>query len=515
VQQEDVPRVATSGVVSDEGRSVAITKQSSFAGDILRLAGGTTFAQALGVLLAPILTRLYAPDAFGIAALFTSITSIVGLVAGLRYELAIMLPARDEDAANLLAVSLCSVLVITGLSAMLVLLAGESIVRLLNAPTLAPYLWLVPVSVFATGSFAALNYWNSRTRHFGRVALARASQSIVTGGGQLCMGLAGHAHAGALIGAGAVGSTVVTGVLGACTWCHHRCTFLDNIRWPQMLKWAKRHRKFPMVTAWAGLLNSVSWQLPAFLLSFFYSPAVVGYYAVGARLLQLPMSLIGTAISQVFFQRASAAQSVDGSVAEVVAPLFRRLVALGAFPMILLTLTGPDLFVAAFGEQWSEAGVYTQLLSPWVFFAFVSSPLTPLFSILERQEGALLLGATLLTTRFLSLVAGGMLGDPRWALTLFATTGALVYGGLSAWLLKASGVPRGQALHALLKYLVLSIILASPAAAIGALVPTGSLIVLVAAAAASGVYGIILLRDEPGLTRRLIELTLSARRAPR
>lgn len=36
-------------------------KKESFASDVLTLAGGTTFAQILTILSAPVLTRLYGP----------------------------------------------------------------------------------------------------------------------------------------------------------------------------------------------------------------------------------------------------------------------------------------------------------------------------------------------------------------------------------------------------------------------------------------------------------------------
>ena len=78
--------------------------KTSFAGDVLKLVSGTTLAQAIGILITPILTRLYAPEAFGTLALFTSITSILSVIACMRYELAIMLPESDEEAANLLGV---------------------------------------------------------------------------------------------------------------------------------------------------------------------------------------------------------------------------------------------------------------------------------------------------------------------------------------------------------------------------------------------------------------------------
>jgi O-antigen/teichoic acid export membrane protein len=54
---------------------------TSFATDVLKLASGTTLTQIIVVLASPLLTRLYGPEAFGFLALFTSITSIIGVIA--------------------------------------------------------------------------------------------------------------------------------------------------------------------------------------------------------------------------------------------------------------------------------------------------------------------------------------------------------------------------------------------------------------------------------------------------
>jgi O-antigen/teichoic acid export membrane protein len=161
---------------------------SSFAGNVLKLVTGSVFAQGLGVLVAPIVTRLFAPEAFGVAAFFVSITGIIGVVVCLRYELSIMLPKTEEEAANLLGVSLCFVLIITGISALIIFLVDDVFVRLLNSPKLKKYLWLVPTAIFFNGIFLALNYWNSRTKHFGRLSIARVVASVTTQATKLSAG---------------------------------------------------------------------------------------------------------------------------------------------------------------------------------------------------------------------------------------------------------------------------------------------------------------------------------------
>jgi len=414
-------------------------RKTSFAGDVLKLVTGTTFAQFLVILAAPILTRLYAPDAFGVLALFASITSILGVIACLRYELAIMLPEKDEEAANLLGVSLTFVVIVSLLTVPLVWWGKDPVIRWLNAPGLASYLWLVPVMVFIHGVFLALNYWNSRTKHFGRLSIARVTSSLTTTTGKLGVGFMGYATAGTIIGATVAGQAVATSVLGGQIWRDDRKIFLKSIRWKEMCKGIVRHKKFPLLSSWSSLMNTISVQLPPLLLAFFFSSTIVGFYALGHRLLSMPMSLIGSSIAQVFFQRAAEAKN-QGALHSVVRNTFIRLVALGAFPLILIMIGGKDFFSVIFGSQWAEAGIYAQILAPWILFVFLGSPLSTLFSIMEMQGTGLFFNFILLATRVASLIAGGFTGSILLALLLYAATGTIMWGGLCLYLLNKSGL---------------------------------------------------------------------------
>ena len=77
-----------------------IKKKSEFTKNIVTLMTGTAIAQAIPIAISPILTRIYKPEDFGVFALFLAISSILATVVNGRYELAIMLPKKDEDAIN-------------------------------------------------------------------------------------------------------------------------------------------------------------------------------------------------------------------------------------------------------------------------------------------------------------------------------------------------------------------------------------------------------------------------------
>ena len=429
---------------------------SSFAENVLKLVTGSVFAQGLGVLVAPIVARLFAPEAFGVAALFVSITSIIGVVACLRYELAIMLPKTDEEAVNLFSVSLFFVLIITGISALIIFFADDVIVNLLNSPELKRYLWLIPIAVFVTGIFKALNYWNSRTKHFGRLSIARVVSAVIAQGAKLGAGFAGFVSGGVLIGTGILGQIVSTFVLGGQIWRDDRVLFKTSIQWGKMIAGLKRHKKFPIYNTWSALMNTSSRQLPALLLAFYFSPKVVGFYALGKTVLSMPMNMVGRAVAQVFFQKASEAHNRTGNLSKVVEEVFKRLVALGIFPILLLTLIGKDIFIIAFGARWAEAGVYMQILGLWIFFQFISSPISTLFAVLEKQSYGLFFNGVLFGTLAASLVIGGMTGDVRFTLCLLAGTGVGCYGFLCFWLISKAGVPVMQVPYHIVKYSIYS-----------------------------------------------------------
>jgi O-antigen/teichoic acid export membrane protein len=413
---------------------------SSFASDVLKLVGGTTIAQVLSILASPIITRMYGPEAFGLSALFASLVGIAGVVACLRYEMAIMLPEKDEAAANLLALSLLLAALMSMFMIPVVWLSQAPLLRLLNAPALAGYLWLAPPAVFLAGTFMALNYWNSRTRRFGRLSIARVNASVATTGTQIGAGLANHATGGSLIGASILGSAVSTLVLGVQIWRDDHSVLRNSIRFRDMSQGVWRYRKFPLMDTWSGLLNSISSQMPIFLFSIFFSASVVGYYALGNMVLQLPMTFIGSAVAQVFFQRAAEA-NLKGTLSAVVENTFNRLMMIGLYPILIIFLIGEDIFTVFFGSIWAEAGVYAQILALWLLFVFVTSPLSTLFAVFERQGTFLSINILLFIFRAMALIFGGLTGNARFALVLYVLVSSIFWIYICIWIFNRSKVP--------------------------------------------------------------------------
>jgi hypothetical protein len=97
-----------------------------------------------------------------------------------------------------------------------------------------------------------------------------------------------------------------------------------------------------------------------------------------------------------------------------------------------------------------------QILGLWIFFQFISSPISTLFAVLEKQSYGLFFNGLLFGTRAASLIVGGMTDDVRFTLFLFASTGVACYGFLCFWLISKAGLSILQALYHMVKYSIYS-----------------------------------------------------------
>jgi len=412
----------------------------SFARNVVTLMSGTTFAQVLLILVAPILTRLYSPGDFGVYSLYTSILGILAVIACWRYELAIVLPEKDEDAANLLVLSICICLGMAALTLLVVAFFRNPVAKLLGAPELTTWLWFLPLSLIAVGFFQAFNYWSTRQKQFKRLATRTITQSIVIATAQIGTGVVHPTvSAGGLIGGSILGQLSATGRLAWQIWRDEGKQLVSYIKCRDIYNMGNRFKKFPIYDSGAGLLNTTTTMLPALLLGYFFTPTIVGYYALGHRVLSMPMVVIGGSIAQAFFPKATEARR-RGNLDRITFVMFEQLLKVGMVPILLLAIVAPELFTLIFGSHWWTAGKYVQWLSLWMLFVFISSPLSTLFSVLERQKESLLINIAQFITRLIALIIGGYLNDPYLAISMFGMVNAILVIFACFYILNLAGI---------------------------------------------------------------------------
>ncbi|MBW6497321.1 MAG: hypothetical protein K0B09_02945, partial [Bacteroidales bacterium] len=75
-------------------------------------------------------------------------------------------------------------------------------------------------------------------------------------------------------------------------------------------------------------------------------------------------------------------------------------------PFALLAIFAPAVFRLVFTEEYLLAGRFLQVLSPWLFAVFLTSPLSFVPELFFHQKKAMIIDIVLLVLRFLALWAG-------------------------------------------------------------------------------------------------------------
>ena len=167
---------------------------------VLTLLGGAGLAQAIALAASPLLTRLYAPEHFGVFALFASLVALIATVATGRYELAVILPASDGEAWQVVKLALLIAVPVTALTLLAVALGGQALAERAGDARLAVWAWLLPIAVLLTAGINTLTVWANRRQAYGALAVNRVAQSGATAAASVGLGAAGWASPGLMLG---------------------------------------------------------------------------------------------------------------------------------------------------------------------------------------------------------------------------------------------------------------------------------------------------------------------------
>ena len=350
----------------------------------LTILGGTAGGQALALVTAPILSRLYSPSNFGLFTVLASVVSVVGTVSALRFELAVPLPEKERDAHGLVALGLASTGLTFLLASGIVALVGNQVATAFRQPELMPWLWAVPVTSMVMGAYLVLNQLAIRHRRYGAIGRRNLLQSVAMVVTQLVAGLAGLKAGGLIAGLGVGQATsAISLVAGSGLRSAEAREGRQRSRLRQM---AGRYRRFPLVLAPSGLLNVTGLQLPVVLIAYWYGSSVAGWMGLTQRVLSLPVMLIGTAIAQVYLgELARAARDDLARARHLFRSASKRLFMIAIAAAVVVTAFSPLLFGLVFGAQWKTSGQYAQALALSLAAQLLAVPVSQTLIVFERQ----------------------------------------------------------------------------------------------------------------------------------
>ena len=357
-----------------------ILPRSDFFKNVLTLASGTSFAQAIPILIAPILTRLFSPEDFGLFGIYFSLVGIISIIATARYELAIVLPKSEDDSLNLAGLSMIFSFILTILLFAIVLIFNTQICELLNSDRISFWLYFLPLTLLSIGVYQSFNYWLIRKKAFKASAINRVSHKVGESSVNLGMGVTKFAD-GLIIGE----------LFGRITMCFvagfqafKRGFSVNDLNWNSIKLMMKKYKQFPIYGGGPALINSVSMNLPMIFINNFFAMSITGFFNLTRQILSAPISLLSRNVSQVLLQKLSSYKNEKKQLTPEIFKIAKALAIVALVFTPILLLFGPFLFKVFFGPKWEISGLFARILVISFAVKFVVSPLSVLFVAIEK-----------------------------------------------------------------------------------------------------------------------------------
>lgn len=392
--------------------------------NIATVMRGTVLGQVVGLLVLPLLTRLYDPAAFGHFQLYQSATLVLVVFVSLRFEVALL---RANDGRELQAtLALC---ILSTLATSAALTGGWALViwrwPALFAQFPAPP-WIIGLAALLIGTFQFLGYLATREQLYGVSANSKVTQA------------AGYAVIATVLGAsrfplGLVAADAVARLVASVPLLRGlRDRQLGGMRdlTPADLRAAAwKFREFPLITVFGGIVNSAGLVITPIMIYAKFSPEISGQFGLVERAISFPVAMVVAAISQVYTANfAKAVRDDPARTAEQFHALLRMLALLGLGPAIVGIVVAPRLFVLVFGAEWRLAGELARMLIPAYLILLVYGGVNMTMMLLGRQ---LLQTAWEIFRLGCMLALWGLVVKPGMAVETVVAMHAAVLGGVS------------------------------------------------------------------------------------
>jgi O-antigen/teichoic acid export membrane protein len=353
---------------------------------VAALGALTAMGQLLIVGSLPVYSKTFDPGTYGEYVIFVGVFTIVSVIAGVRYDSAIVLPRSDGVAAALSALVMSIALTVSGLIAAATLLASPL--------GLTPQHWAPIASHFGYGLAAAtlvgalqrcFSGWCIRGRRFLSLGLGQFIFCLMTIVAQLSFARVMD-QLPALIWGYVTALTVQTACLSSSTF-GTRCAPSTLKQWLRGMRLAAlKYRRFPTYMVGYALASSARDRLIQVVLGIGAGAAVVGRFGLAYRVMFAPNSLVYSAVSPVFFSIAS--RGSRHFVGRFAAGLVEAAFVMLLVPYVAFAIEAPALTDAVLSEKWRGTGPYLQALAGPALVLAATCWLDRAFDSFRRQRVA-------------------------------------------------------------------------------------------------------------------------------
>lgn len=413
------------------------------------IAGGAGIGQLLLLASAPILTRLYSPESFGVFGTFTALALLLSSFSTLRYFLAIPLCKSSSEALNL---SWACILVATGFTGLIaagIFTIGHHEELLAQIPISLSILWLIPVGVFLTSLFNTLTYltiYNKKPKLI-------ASSKIASALGMIAIQLALYK----LTSLGLILGHLISQVVPLYIFIKGLAlgkVKTSDLSASTLFKLLRKHRNFPKYSAPGSLFYSATQQTPLLIIAAFSGTYYTGLFLLAERLIASPVNMVRESINQSIHK--DLAEVEDAAKMGTQALNFCVYLFKMTFPPAVSCIALPPLVIElVLGSGWHATGVLISVLLPFYVINLTFAPSLPIISIMGWQKRGLIFQIVNFLVTSATLIVGLFFFDFILAIALFVMSRLIMVVVNRLLIFRSLGVNISPFLSILITYSIL------------------------------------------------------------
>lgn len=351
---------------------------------VFQLMVGNSAAQFIQFASIPILTRLYSPKDFGFLAIAIAISGVLGVIATLQLNVAVVSLKSKIAVTRLLSSAFLLNLIMIATSTILTYLIGYIFYNGVISNTLI--LLIVAITFFSSinnilkgvfvyfGSFASL----SKTYFFRSVTIVILQFTFV----QISI------HNGLILGllAGEVIMFII--ILFFQLKLSSKLFSLSNRSLPRLWLLLKKQKAFTIYGTLQELISVGVFWLPLIVITYLFGSGVGGQYSISARMLWPVTVLVTGSIAQVLYHRLANKPKLDLEKEFYFSHYFK----ISYIPMAIIAYNiTPIAFEITLDKSWNDAIELSKYVAILCLLFLYILPYRVMFRVLKLQKKQLII----------------------------------------------------------------------------------------------------------------------------
>ena len=389
----------------------------SFFGNVGIVFFGTLVSQVVNIIALPIITSIYGTKGFGVYALILGLTFMLSPASTLKYDYGLY-TTHDQvkrDKLTSLSFVLCFIF---GLFLLAVHYVSPGFINFLlldDSYSLENVEMFLPLLLISISGFQVVNsnlFVNSK---FTLASIVKVVEVLFF----IAFAYFMKENKNGLIFSKMISCGIIVLVF--------LFYFINKINFSKIKSTFIEFKEQPFYLFPAHTLNAFSREIPLIFLGYFYGIEVAGLFALSNRIIRLPITFIGQAISDVFRTKTMDIIQSGEKLTNIYKNTILSLSVMSVVILFLIHLLIEFLIFNFFDAEWGNTVSIIKTISFIGALQLIANPLGNVFIVTKNQKLDLIWQVILFVLISLSLVIGGLYYDFNTCIKLYTISYCIGY----------------------------------------------------------------------------------------